>query len=208
MAPRILDLYCCAGGAGMGYHLAGFEVVGLDNKPQPNYPFEFHQADALTYPLDGFDAYHASPPCQRFSEATPMYARGRHPDLLAETRKRLQQTGKPYVIENVENARHHLLNPIMLCGTMFGLKLWRHRWFEIQPFYVWPPYTCNHSVRPVTINPPSNARKAQGGKRNFEAEQLAMGINWMNKKEIAEAIPPVFTEYIGRHILKHLCYNT
>ena len=95
MKPRLLDLFCCAGGAGMGYHRAGFEVVGIDIKPQPHYPFEFHQADALTYPLEGFDAYHASPPCQYYSEATPLTTKCNHPHLIPHVHQILMQTQNP-----------------------------------------------------------------------------------------------------------------
>src|ERR1035437_665181 len=127
--PRLLDLFCCAGGAAMGYHRAGFEVVGVDIKPQPHYPFEFHQGDALTYPLEGFDAYHASPPCQRFS-AMQMIHHNQEvwPDLVDPIRQRLIATRKPYVIENVPATP--LRVDLMLCGTMFGLRMPRHRIFE------------------------------------------------------------------------------
>ena len=132
---RLLDLFCGAGGAAMGYHRAGFEVVGVDIKPQPHYPFEFHQADALTYPLDGFDVIHASPPCQRWS----MYSRNlgtweSFPDLITPLRPLLRASGRPYVSENVEGAP---LTGIRLCGSAFGLPvlddrtyLRRHRIFE------------------------------------------------------------------------------
>jgi len=198
--PKLLDLFCGAGGASMGYHRAGFDVVGVDIKPQPHYPFKFHQADALTYPLEGFDAYHASPPCQAYSEATPITTKSTHPKLIKIMHNIFIGTGKPYVIENVEGARWYLENPIMLCGTMFGLKLWRHRWFEVYPIYMLSPFTCNHKVKPVTINPPANARKSQG-KRDFNKEQISMGIDWMDKIEIAQAIPPAYTEYIGRCLI-------
>ena len=199
--PRILDLFCGAGGAAMGLHRAGFEVVGVDIKPQKNYPFEFYQADAMTYPLEGFDAYWASPPCQGYSEATPITTKDRHPRLIGGVRHILAETGRPYVIENVEGSRFHLKTPTMLCGTMFQLKLWRHRWFEIWPTFVWPPYQCNHSVKPVTVNPPQNARRSQGG-RDFGKECEAMGIDWMDKTEISQAIPPAYSEYIGKQLMK------
>ena len=219
MKPKLLDLFCGAGGAAMGYHRAGFEVVGVDIKPQPHYPFTYCQMDALWamdkllkgesfydnqvhfWSLKDFDAFHASPPCQGYSEATPITTKGNHPLLIKPISKMLKWTRKPYVIENVEGSRHYLETPTMLCGTMFGLKLWRHRWFEIYPQFVWPPFTCNHGIKPVTINPPSNARKSQGGKRDFEAEKLAMGIDWMDKNEISQAIPPAYTEYIGKYLL-------
>lgn len=121
--PKLLDLFCGAGGAAMGYHRAGFEVTGIDINPQPHYPFKFIQADAMTYPLGGFDCYHASPPCQRYSILTRGLHQDRienYPDLIAPIRDRLLHTGKPYVIENVEGARKLLINPVKLCGTMFG----------------------------------------------------------------------------------------
>lgn len=135
MRPRLLDLFCGAGGASMGYHRAGFEVIGVDIKLQPHYPFKFYQADALAFPLEGYDAYHASPPCQAYSEATPITTKSKHPQLIRIVHDLLIKLDKPYVIENVEGARWHLENPIMLCGTMFGLDVWRHRWFEVYPVY-------------------------------------------------------------------------
>jgi len=199
--PNLLDLFCGAGGASMGYHRAGFEVEGMDIKPHPHYPFKFYQADALEFPLEGYDAYHASPPCQAYSEATPITTKGKHKKLIKATHNLLVETRKPYVIENVEGARWHLKNPIMLCGSMFGLGVWRHRWFEVFPGYFLSPFSCQHNGHPVTINPPANARKSQGGKRNFEKEQVAMGIDWMDKTEISQAIPPAYTEYIGKYLL-------
>jgi hypothetical protein len=129
---RLLDLFCGAGGAGVGYHRAGFEVVGVDIEPQPNFPFEFVQADAMTYPLDGFDAIHASPPCQAYSLASGYQgkgARAKYPELVGPTRDLLVQTGLPWVIENVPNAP--IRKDLLLCGEMFGLRLHRHRIFEL-----------------------------------------------------------------------------
>ena len=126
--PRLLDLFCKAGGGAMGYVRAGFEVIGVDIKPQPHYPFEFHQGDAMTYPLEGFDAYHASPPCQRYSRTKSLHPGCKYPDLLAQTRNLLIATGKPWVIENVVGAPFQ--HWIMLCGMMFGLRTYRHRRFE------------------------------------------------------------------------------
>src|SRR5262245_41316846 len=117
LMPRLADLFCGAGGAGMGYHRLGFEVVGVDIKPQPNYPFEFHQADALTFPLEGFDAVHASPPCQHASALSVMANAGEYPDLIPPTRERLIASGLPYVIENVVGAV--LIGPFTLCGASF-----------------------------------------------------------------------------------------
>ena len=105
--PRLLDLFCKAGGASMGYHRAGFEVEGVDNEPQPHYPFKFYRADALAFPLEGYDAYHASPPCQF---AINQY-RGEKVNLIPATRKLLRETGKPYIIENIPRARKYLVSP-------------------------------------------------------------------------------------------------
>lgn len=210
--PKLLDLYCGAGGCSVGYHRAGFEVVGVDNRPQKNYPLEFHEADALTFPLDGFDVIHASPPCQRFSKASNIHGnpKDRHPDLMDWTRLRLLTTGKPFVIENVPGAP--LDNPIMLCGTMFnGLRVYRHRLFECHGFE--PPAAprpCNHSHR---------MGKSKGEYHtldkspfitcvghNFEAKsgRIAMGIDWMTRDELSQAIPPAYTEWIGRQLIKHI----
>lgn len=203
--PRLLDLFCCAGGTSMGYYRAGFEVVGVDIKPQPDYPFEFHQANTFDYSLDGFDAYHASPPCQRYSEITPMYARYRHPDLIDAIRQRLLMNGKPFIIENVENARHLLLNPLMLCGLMFNLPVWRHRYFELHGFYAPQLPHPIHIGRPIVINPGSNARKGRERTLTKEEQAEAMGIYWMKSiKEIKEAIPPDYTEYIGQYLIKEV----
>ena len=153
---RLLDLYCKAGGCSMGYSHAGFEVVGVDIEPQPRYPFEFVQADAIEYVTahgHEFDAIHASPPCQRYSTMTKGRWQDRvieHPDLIAPTREALKVVGKPYSLENVEGARKELVNPVMLCGTMFDLKtkggsqLRRHRYFELSfPInFLVPP--CQH----------------------------------------------------------------
>jgi len=217
----------------MGYYRAGFEVVGVDHKPMPRYPFEFHQADALEYLLEHgqeFDAIHASPPCQRYSVMT----RGRwqdrldkHPDLIDKTRKLLIETNKPYIIENVSGAKNLLINPIMLCGTMFGLQtrygsqLRRHRYFELSWGQVWTP-PCNHNKAssigvygggqnpsrkrlPATVEVYGHAGGAstRDGLIQFGTQDRrdAMGIDWMTGEELSEAIPPAYTEYIGRHLI-------
>jgi DNA (cytosine-5)-methyltransferase 1 len=135
--PRLLDLFCGAGGCGVGYRQAGFDVVGVDLLDQPDYPFEFHQADAMTYPLDGdWDAIHASPPCQAFTSLKVMHNAREHEDLLTETRERLQAWGGLYVIENVPGAP--MRNHVTICGSSIGLgvrkydrELRRHRHFEV-----------------------------------------------------------------------------
>ncbi|MBA7642080.1 hypothetical protein ES703_49766 [subsurface metagenome] len=205
MKPRLLDLFCGAGGAAMGYHRAGFEVIGVDNKPQPHYPFEFHQEDALEFPLEGYAAYHASPPCQRFSQATPEGSRESHPDLIAATRERLAATAKPYVIENVRRAP--LKATLMLCGTMFGLNVIRHRYFEMRPDGPFAPFSCNHIKKACRQGraPKEGEYHVVGG--NFSGVKLAreaMGIDWMVRDELSQAIPPAYTEYIGKYLMRAL----
>ncbi len=219
--PKLLDLFCGAGGAAMGYHRAGFEVVGVDIKPQPHYPFEFHQADALTYPLEGYDAYHASPPCQDDSIATQKWKnRGYiYPQLIEPTRQLLIKTGKPYVVENVTGAKRRLNNPILLCGLTFGLKVVRHRWFEVEPFILSPGHSsrqCHGAVtRKIAINDPAGHGMSGhtyralivaghgGNSQSFRWQdwQEAMDINWMSKQEFTQAIPPAYTEYIGKYLI-------
>ena len=224
--PRLLDLFCGAGGGAVGYHRAGFEVVGVDIKPHPHYPFEFHQADALTYPLGGFDAYHASPPCQGYIHLKRGELPGEHPLLIEIIRLKLGKTGKPYVIENVPAARAYLENPLKLCGTMFGLPLWKHRYFEIFPTFYPLLNTCNHTQGTIQSplglidipvycshggdskkgRRPSRAgfrwRPAQGNKVGL----YAMGIDWalLPRKSLHEAIPPAYTEYIGKYLIKRI----
>ena len=217
--PKLLDLFCKAGGCTKGYQLAGFRVAGVDIEPQPRYiGDEFYQADALQFVAEHgheFDVIHASPPCQRYSEATPLAHRGNHQDLIFDVRKLLQATGKPYVIENVENARRHLVNPVKLCGTMLGLPIWRHRYFEIWPEMMLPTPPCNHFVGDVvidgmTMRAPVLCTGGGDGKRanrkthrprgKVRDIRLAMGIPWMVQSELTEAIPPAYTEWIGRHL--------
>jgi DNA (cytosine-5)-methyltransferase 1 len=137
---KLLDLYCGAGGAAMGYHRAGFEVVGVDINPQKHYPFEFHQGDAIEYLREQgkeFDVIHASPPCQRYSKSVKKINRKNHPDLIFNTRTQLITSCRPYIIENVPGSP--LINPIVLCGTMFGLDVKRHRLFESNAILTNPP---------------------------------------------------------------------
>jgi DNA (cytosine-5)-methyltransferase 1 len=201
MSFLLLDLFCCAGGAAMGYHHAGFQVVGVDHKAQPHFPFEFYQADALEYLRENgerFDVIHASPPCQRYSCATPIATRCTHPDMIAETRAALQSVGKPYVIENVRGAVRLLRSPIMLCGTMFGLRVRRHRYFEIHPRIAPPILGCDHSFHPVVISGSAHGR----GEAKVPEMKKAMGVEWMAvRREVREAIPPAFTEYIGGQLI-------
>jgi len=198
--PRLLDLFCGAGGAGMGYHHAGFEVVGVDINPQPHYPFEFHQADALTYPLDGFDAVHASPPCQYNSWSARRWRNTgrRYPDLVVPTLTLLQAAGLPFICENVVGAP--MLNRIILCGTMFGLGVIRHRLF-VSSALLFSAGDCRHrgSVKSgayVTV-----AGHGGDGSARFDLWCAAMGIDWMDKRELTQAIPPAYTEFLGRQLL-------
>jgi len=192
---RLLDLFCGAGGAAMGYHRAGFEVVGVDIKPQPHYPFEFIQADALTYPLEGFDAYHASPPCQGYSRMRhlPWLKDNKYPMLIDATRGLFRQTGKPWVIENVMDAK---LPAGWLCGTMFGYHFYRHRAFETSFFWLQP----GHPKHLFVIKPGRYFGDAGDRANKLEAPCW----DWMSKMEQRQAIPPAYTEYIGCFLMKHL----
>ena len=223
--PRLLDLFCGAGGAAMGYHRAGFDVVGVDIAPQPRYPFEFHQADALmalgqmqinmTPKLWGvaFDAIHASPPCQRYSPLAKLHKDIEYPDLIAPTRTLLEQTALPWVIENVPGAP--LRHPFKLCGSSFGLDVRRHRLFETNwPIGLLPP--CAHHLHTPRFQNTGKRRRAvlssvvgvYGGS-HFKGDNLkyrsdAMGIDWMQMDELSEAIPPAYTEFIGEQLLAHV----
>lgn len=228
---KLLDLYCSAGGAGYGYHLAGFDVVGVDIVPQPRYPFAFHQGDALEYLAaygHEFDYIHASPPCQAHSAMTKGRWKDRvsnHPQLIKPTRELLLKSGKPFDIENVPGAP--LINPILLCGTMFNLttkhgsQLRRHRYFETN-WQVGLVSPCNHNKAsaigvygggqhpnrrkvPATIGVWGHA----GGSSNrdnllqFSTQDRrdAMGIQWMSGDELSEAIPPAYTKFLGERWL-------
>jgi DNA (cytosine-5)-methyltransferase 1 len=203
--PRLLDLFCGAGGAAMGYHRAGFDVVGVDIKPQPHYPFEFHQADALEVPLDGWDAIHASPPCQAYSMMTRNFGTAdRHPRLIGPTRQRLQGLGAPWVIENVPGAP--LRPDIKLCGCMFGLAgLRRDRWFETSwhAFAMVPGH--DHTIPAITITGHGMtawSRAQYGRELTPDEKRRAMGVDWyMNTWELAEAIPPAYTKFIGEFLM-------
>lgn len=213
MKPKLLDLFCGAGGATKGYQQAGFYVVGVDIKPQPHYcGDEFYQADALTFPLEGYDAYHASPPCQANTVLFPNALHHRdygYQDCIPETRQRLITTDKPWVIENVPNARMNTV--IILCGTMFGLKVFRHRLFESNIMLLQPPH-IKHSGKTRKGYPANEEYKywcitGSVGKR--VGAQEAMGIDWMARKacEVSQAIPPAYTEYIGKYLMQVVMAN-
>lgn len=199
---RLLDLFCGASGAAKGYHQAGFdEIVGIDIVPQPNYPFQFIQGDALNPPinLQDFDLIHASPPCQRWSWAARRWQKT-YPDLIKPTRELLR--GHRYVIENVPNAP--LSNPILLCGSMFGLRVIRHRLFEVSPS-ITIFLKCKHIG---TVKDGSYVTVAGHGGDSLDYRcstwRTAMGIDWMTRYELTQAIPPAYTKFIGLHLLKWL----
>jgi len=202
---RLLDLFCGAGGAAMGYHRAGFEVVGVDHLPQPHYPFEFHQADAMTYPLDGFDAIHASPPCQAYSVLNAFIRRD-YPELIEPVRQRAE--GLPLVIENVVGAP--LREPLLLCGQMFGLRLFRHRLFELPFFALQPGHTHGRWRAPRrgkgnVVPQEGEVWSPTGHMADWPNAARAMGICWMGKRqEVAEAIPPAYTYYVGCKLMVYL----
>lgn len=207
MKPRALDLFCCAGGATRGLQEAGYHVTGVDIRPQPRYVGDcFVQADAMGLDWEGYDLIWASPPCQRYSRLTSERTRHEHPDLLPEVLKRLRAQSTPYITENVEGTQHLMRSPVFLCGTMFGLNIWRHRWFEIgnaSVFFLLPP--CNHQGHPVLISGRGMLGVCRRGKRPPEplkaVKMAAIGIDWMITKELDEAIPPAYSRFLGEQIL-------
>jgi DNA (cytosine-5)-methyltransferase 1 len=225
MKPKLLDLYCKAGGCSAGYAKAGFEVVGVDINPQPNYPFEFIQADALEILKDEsfisqFDVIAASPPCQFHSKAKSLsVARnggkyGNHVDLIPQTRELLQQSGKPYIIENVAGAP--LNNPVKLFGSQFkNLYTQRERWFESNILLGEPEQERVKMKTPSAGNgigeDGSISICGSGGVRGMNSKQIKLywgfamgGIDWMTRDELAEAIPPAYTEFLGKQLIQHI----
>jgi DNA (cytosine-5)-methyltransferase 1 len=200
----------------MGYHLAGFEVVGVDNRPMPRYPFDFVEGDALEYIAahgHEFDAIHASPPCQRYSVSTVAFRRAgkQYADLIGPTRTALTATGRPWVMENVPRAP--LRPDYILCGCMFpgelpGLR--RERWFEVS----WGPVAqlrppCHHPEPIVTVmghgpGPNQRGMRALPGPEFHALKRHAMGIDWMNREELGEAIPPAYGRWIGEQLAAHV----
>lgn len=203
---RVLDVFCGVGGASKGYADAGFEVVGVDIADQPDYPFEFIQADALHMLslMSEFDLIHASPPCQRdaaITRGTNQRLRHTYPDLIGPVRDMIVASGKPHVIENPA-ARPD----VVLCGEMFGLKVIRHRNFELGGWTAEAPTHVAHRGRVAGMRhgewftgPYFAVYGNGGGKGTVPQWQDAMGIDWTdNRKSIAEAIPPAYTGYLGR----------
>ncbi|WP_406244363.1 DNA cytosine methyltransferase [Streptomyces anulatus] len=204
---RVLDLFCCQGGASMGYHLAGFEVTGIDLAPQPRYPFRFIQADAIDYVREHgaeFDFIHASPPCQRYSRAQKIQHR-EHPDLIAPTRTALETTGRPWVIENVEEAHRELRTPVTMCAAAFGMRTYRHRLFETGGNFTFtPPRHPAHWAPLTKMGRPRAAGHFAHYVGNFSGVQEArtdMGVPWMNRDGIRECIPPAYTHHIATALI-------
>lgn len=205
---RVLDVYCCQGGAGAGYAAAGGEVLGVDLHPQPRYPFPFSQGDALEAigrNGDRVDFIHASPPCRAYSD-TQRIQRNDHPDLIGPTRDALNATGRPWVIENVGGAVNELRNPVMLCGAMFGLHTYRHRWFETGGGFTFTtPEHPEHAHTTVKMGRPVREGDWYHAVGNFSGVSYVrrdMGVPWMNRDGIRECIPPAYTRYIGTEFLK------
>lgn len=204
--PRLLDLFCCQGGAARGYADAGFDVVGIDIDPQPRYPFEFHQADALKFLLENyeeFDAFHASPPCQAHTTAQRIQGRN-HPDFIWATRAAFDLIGKPWVIENVPGAP--LIDPVELCGAMFGLSTYRHRLFETN----WPLRRKKHPEHVARTTKMGRAPVAGeymhivGNFSGVDKAREVMGMPWANRDGLREAIPPAYTRWIGEQLIQQM----
>jgi DNA (cytosine-5)-methyltransferase 1 len=206
---KLLDLYCKAGGSSQGYSDAGFEVYGVDIEPQTHYPFTFYQADALEFLRDHgheFDAIHASPPCLRYTQAAAQWRKkGKfYPDLVDPTREMLKAIGKPYIIENVSGAP--LINPIVLNGAFFGLKVRRTRYFELSfelPFFLIPK-EGKSKFRMGRAPTPGDIIVPVGHFTGIDYAKKEMRIDWMNRSEITQAIPPLYTEWIGHQLFEIL----
>lgn len=208
--PLLLDLYCGAGGAAMGYHRAGFDIVGVDIRRQPNYPFPFVQGDAIHPPVDlaRFDAIHASPPCQRYSAITPTKIRDQHPDLYEPTRDLLVANGRPWVIENVMGSPYR--QGAVLCGSMFGKRFRRHRMFEASFAMLTP--SCDHRGQGPVVGVYGHGGRVDWTKSDASRGQMAptkafgplMDMDWAHWREVAQAVPPVYTEFVGAFLMDAL----
>ena len=216
MKPRLLDLFCGAGGATRGYQLAGFEVVGVDNRAQPRYVGErFVLADALEYVRrhgHEYDAVHASPPCQGYSRMRhlPWLAGKTWPMLIHDVRDLLEQTGRPWVIENVADARWAMPDAVRLCGLMFDLKCYQHRLFASN-MLVFEPAHPSHEVVIGSGNGINHANKLNADgfvgvatRSGIDRRRQAIGVEWMTAKQTYQAIPPAYTRFIGEQLLWHL----
>ncbi len=213
----LLDLFSGAGGAAMGYHRAGFDVIGVDIEPQSRYPFAFMRGDALKvlarlpYFFPFVKAIHASPPCQAYSTTASLHT-NEYPALIAPVRDLLQATGLPYVIENVAGARREMYDPITLCGSSFGLGVRRHRLFEVSGFEVGMVPPCAHHLQPEPVDVTGTGASRTGARldgkggnsrkpRNLAHAREVMGIDWMTRPELSEAVPPAYTEWIGTRLM-------
>jgi DNA (cytosine-5)-methyltransferase 1 len=200
---KVLDLFCCQGGAGKGYERAGFDVTGVDKDPQPRYPLPFVQADAIEYVRAHgaeFDFIHASPPCQLYS-LTYRIQGNDHPDLIGPTREALNATGVPWVIENVEDARSELRNPVTLCGVYFGLRTYRHRLFETGGWTLAQPEHAPHTVKTIKMGRAlreGDYYHAVGNFSNVDYVRRDMGASWMSRDGLRECIPPAYAAHVGR----------
>jgi DNA (cytosine-5)-methyltransferase 1 len=206
--PRLLDLFCGAGGAAAGYARAGFEVVGVDLAPQPHYPYAFIRADALEVEFGGFDAIHASPPCQHYSRLRHLtWLRDRETwDSVPPTLERLERSGLPWVLENVEGAP---VDGISLCGTMFGLvdaagdPIYRHRRFASSEFMLAPGHPAHARARVRRgKNASGTSRINDGTVVAWRTGGALMGIDWMTQDELAQSVPPAYTEWLGARLLE------
>lgn len=213
MRTRVLDLYSCQGAAALGYLLAGFIPEGVDKDPQPRYPFTLHVADAvgfvdvhLSWIRRTFAFIHASPPCQHDSDCQRIMDND-HPDLIGPTREALERTGLPFVIENVGGARDKLKDPVMLCGAMFGLETYRHRYFETGGgFSLTAPEHPEHTAPQTKMGraiQPGEYGQFIGNFSGVDHARKVMGTPWMNRDGIREAIPPAYTQWIGERFAEH-----
>jgi len=214
--PRLLSLFCCEGGDSSGYYRAGFDVVGVDRDPQPRYPFAFHQLDVLEITPEwiqqgGFAAVHASPPCQFASVYgnNRKHVRGDHPNLIPATRELLKATGLPYIIENVEGAREHLIDPIRICGTGLDIRVRRHRYFESN-VPLWG-IACDHGrwtdrPFPGSTNRPNGRTVMNVGEYRvpLETQREVMEMPWADLYGISQAVPPAYAEHLGRQLRAYL----
>lgn len=204
---KLLDLYCCGGGAGYGYEKAGFDVTGIDIEPQPKHRGNFIQADAIEYLKEHwseYDVVHASPPCQAYSSASMQFriAGKEYIDLIELTRIELIKTGLPYIIENVPGSP--LINPIELCGAMFGMKTYRHRLFESNINLVAPEHPKHANKNAKMGRKPASDDFIQyvGHFSGVDEVRKMTGLYWLGQYELAQSIPPQYTEFIGRQVIE------
>ena len=212
------------GGAALGLHRAGFEVTGVDINPQPRYPFSFIQGNAFEQDLSGYDFVWASPPCQAYCALNTMPNLREHKKLIPAVRAMLNEWGGPYIIENVEGAKRELLNPVMICGSMFGLEsngyqIRRHRYFESN-ISLNVPMVCKHGANTMGVygakvrdiakekkhyaKPKETRGKPDGVVLPQSWGLEAMGVDWMNIREASECVPPAYSEFLGKQLIKVL----